>query len=149
MPNFFLHPSMFSQWSPIARKIIPWCFRDIAQTSPASPQHYLISLSFLQHPPIIRFLFFFLHPLPSSHHPLNNPGYLSCGFFFKNFCLLCNIIDFSSWGSHIYSKWRLYSMGNSTITWRWTKVKLFKGLISPSYTSPTYNLFPPFPSSSL
>lgn len=91
--------------------------------------------------PITGFYFIFLHPLPSSHHPLNltrhlqtckkmtklhqghplsprdvpkkeedasNPGYLSCGFYFFNFCLLCNIIDFSSWGSHMYNKWRLY-----------------------------------------
>lgn len=80
MPNFFW-PLNVSSMVTYCQKNCPLMFSWHCSKSPASPQHYLISLSFLQHPPIIENNFFFLHPLLSSHHPLNLTRHL--GTFIK------------------------------------------------------------------
>jgi hypothetical protein len=68
---FIWHPSMFSKWSPIAKKIVPWCLFNVAQ----HPRHLLSTTQYRCHffniPPSPKNIFSFLHPLPSSHHPLN------------------------------------------------------------------------------
>ncbi len=180
MPIFCLTPLNVFSMVTYCQKNCPSMFTWRCSTSLTSPRHYPISLSFLQHPPSLEFLFFFsipCHPpiilwtwqdiskplrkwpnyaknipyVPKKKKDAGNPGYLSCGFYFFNFCLLCNIIGFSSWGSHMmYNKWRLY------IVWAIAqshgdglRSSFSKDPFPPPTLPPLVTSFPPFTSSSL